>query len=296
MICLGKTVEQKCQILREYARDNGISKVFILSPRKFNFACDLAAEWIEYADIIEYRFFYRLLQEIDSRTLVVVNECLRTQNRHDLTYNCMRHFLNQAGHQVVFQWLPFIDDIEDFMILFDWDTRSQWRRERFDIDLMEHCKIDVSNRSIVFDASELVADAKTKTEYEKERSKLFGSLGMKDPHTIPRNLYLVGGKTKLSAISQDRKYLGRNDRFGLPGMVKYKEDSYPDNCVVFEVPHNFGDFADVCSLSGQQHFDILATDLKADRWYIERYRLWAQRISDGYASLSKWADCTRGRT
>lgn len=296
MICLGKTIEQKCQILQDYVRVNGISKGFILSPRKFNFSCNLEAEWIEYTDIIEYKYFYRLLQEIDRNTLVVVNECLRTQNRYDLTYNCMRHFLNQAGHQVVFQWLPFIDDIEDFMILFDWDTRSQWKRERFDIDLLEHCSLDVSDRSVTFDVRELVADARTKADYEKEKTKLFQTLGTKDPHTIPRNLYLIGGKTKLSAINPEYRYLGRNDRFGLTGIVKYKEDAYPQNYVVFEFPHNFGDFADVCSLSGQRYFEVLATDLKTDRWYIERYRHWAQRIADGYASLSKWADRTRSST
>ena len=61
-------------------------------------------EFIEWADIIEYRYYYRLLQEIGSKTLVVVNECLRTQARHDLTYNCMRLFLNQTDHRLIFQY------------------------------------------------------------------------------------------------------------------------------------------------------------------------------------------------
>jgi hypothetical protein len=62
------------------------------------------AEFIEYNELIECRTFYRLLQEIDQRTLVVLNECLRNQNRYDLTFNCIRHFLRQTSHHLIFQY------------------------------------------------------------------------------------------------------------------------------------------------------------------------------------------------
>ena len=70
-------------------------------------------------EIIQYKFYYRLLQEIGKDTLLVVNECLRMQNRYDLTYNCLRLFLQQTPHALVFQYLPIIDTIADFMVLFD---------------------------------------------------------------------------------------------------------------------------------------------------------------------------------
>ena len=96
MIRLGLSDDEKRACVARYRSEHGIGKVFILSPARFVFACE-DSEQIEWAQIIQYRHFYRLLQEIDRSTLVVVNECLRTQNRSDLTYNCIRHFLQQIG-------------------------------------------------------------------------------------------------------------------------------------------------------------------------------------------------------
>jgi hypothetical protein len=114
---------------------HGIEKVFILTPANFSLACPFANhETIEWAVIIQYKFFYRLLQEINQRTLAVVNERLSTQNRYDLTYSCIRHFLTQSSHQIVFQHLPLIDSIEDFMVLLDSEARSRWKREQLNIE------------------------------------------------------------------------------------------------------------------------------------------------------------------
>jgi len=125
MIRLGYDDAAKDATITAYCAAHAIRKVFVLSPAKFRFSCSTPHEIVEWADIIEYRFYYRLLREIDQSTLIVINECLRTQNRHELAYNCIPLFLQQTGHQVVFQYLPLIESPEDFMILFDFDTRSQ---------------------------------------------------------------------------------------------------------------------------------------------------------------------------
>lgn len=287
MIFIGLTDPEKNTIIMNYCESHAIDKVFMLSPKRFYFDCAFEnSEVIEYTDIIEYRYFYRLLQEINSSSLVVINECLRTQNRYDLTYNCIRHFLNQAKHQLIFQWLPMIDDMQDFMILFDFDTRSRWKREKFDIDLLEHSRIKLQPRRIVLNPVHVPTDEALRQAYRKEKDRLINGIGIKDPHTIPRNLYLMSGKARMQQVEMGRHYIGRNNRFKIDMMQTYKEAVYPHHYAVFELPHNFIDFADFLALSGQTELDVLVADLKVDRWYFERYQQWTERLNEAYANLS----------
>lgn len=287
MIYLGLTPEQKRTVIADYCQQHGITHIVMLSPAKFAFDAPVT-ETIDWPEIIMYRTFYRLLQEISSQSLVVVNECLRTQNRYDLTYNCIRHFLNQAGHQLIFQWLPIIDTIEDFMIIFDFDTRSQWKRERFDSELLAECALKIATQCPLLTAIPCATDTKLRDAYQQEKKKLIDGIGAKDPHTIPRNLYLMSGKARMQAVDAFRGWqIGRNNRFKADRWQTYKEDSYSNApYTVFELPHNFIDFADFMALSQQTELSVLVADLPVDHWYFTRYQQWAKRIEDGYASLS----------
>ena len=297
MIYLGLDNQEKDRRIADYCAAHGVEKVVILSPAKFTLSCSFAnSEVVEWAEIIEYKFFYRLIQEINSKTLVVVNECLRTQNRYDLTYNCIRHFLNQTSHQLIFQHLPIIDSIEDFMILFDFDTRSRWKREKFNAKPLGESRIEVAPVAVVFNTIPVEIDAKLKDAYRKEKERLLAHIGLKDPHTIPRNLYLMSGKAKLKHVesggaglfAERRHYVGRNNRFKIETLQTYKEPSYPDApYMVFEFCHNFIDFVDFMALSRQSSFDVMVADLKVDQWYLARYREWAERLRNATASLQR---------
>jgi hypothetical protein len=292
VILLGLDDAAKDAAIVRYCEEHAVSKVFVLTAERFPLACSVeGAESIAWPDLIEYRFYYRLLQEIDRSTLVVVNECLRTQNRHCLTYNCMRLFLNQTPHRLIFQYLPLIDTIEDLMILVDFDTRSRWKRERFDPRHLAECAIRIDPRTPEFRAITVPTDAKTQAAYAKEKRKLIDHIGLKDPHTIPRNLYLLGGRAKAASVDPARWHVGRNNRLKLPNLQTYRDAGYPNTpYVVFEFPHNFGEFADFLSLSRQTAFDVLATDLKVDQWYFQRYRDWSRRLQDAAAILRQQAD------
>ncbi|MBI3654035.1 MAG: hypothetical protein HY231_23640 [Acidobacteria bacterium] len=295
MIYLGLNNEEKDQRIVNYCAAANLDKVFVLSPAKFRFGCSFANhEHIEWAEIILYKFFYRLLQEINSRTLLVINECLRTQNRYDLTYNCIRHFLNQTEHQLIFQYLPMIEEAEDFMILFDFDTRSRWKREKFNVELLAESQIQMKPVTISFHPYLIETDSETKGAYQKEKERLISTIGLKDPHTIPRNLYLMSGKTKLfhvgidSLFGDESYYIGRNNRFKLSNLQIYKEMAYPHTpYTVFEFCHNFIDFADFLTLSGQTSLTVLTTDLKVDNWYLERYQKWTERLADVTTGLQQ---------
>lgn len=286
MIRLGLSDDEKRACIARYRADHSIGKVFVLSPERFAFACD-NSEPIEWAQIIQYRHFYRLLQEIDGSTLVVVNECLRTQNRSDLTYNCIRHFLQQTTHQIVFQHLPIIDTIDDFMVLLDFDTRSEWKRQTFEPRMLDGVDLEVLRAAPVFSAVPVETDEKTRTAYTREKRRLIDGIGLRDPHTIPRNLLLMAGKAKLRAVEPDRWYIGRNNRFGLERMLSFKEPAYPEPVTVFEPCHAFVDFAGFLALSRQTEIPVLVSDIKVDRWYFDRFTSWAGRICDAYAAIHR---------
>lgn len=289
MIYLGCGNDEKAAIIQAYQSQGDIKKVFIFGLERHRLALP-GTEFIAYKDIIEYRFFYRLLQEIDSYTLLVFNECLRTQNRYDLTYNCMRHFLQQAKHQLIFQYLPLIDEAGDFMTLFDWDTRSQWKRSALQDAPLQESRIHCRRVPLQFIPITISTDDKTRLAYAEEKRKLISHIGLRDPHTIPRNLYLMSGtaKAKWATSTSDRAYIGRNNRFKLSHMQTYKEDRYDAvPYTVFELPHNFIDFIDFVTLSGQTRIEVLTSDLKVDQWYLQRYDEWRRRIDECYSKISQ---------
>jgi len=285
MICLGYSDVEKDAAIMDFCSDHSIKKVFVLSPQNHFFNCTFDNhEFIEYKDIIRYVYFYRLLQEIDNDTLVVVNECLQTKTRNDLTYNCIRNFLNQTDKQIVFNYLPIIESTGDFFTLFDFDTRSKWKRET-DIQLLKNSKIDVKPIDIEFNKIDVLTDRKTKTKYKKKKNDLINNIGLKDPHTIPRNLLLLAGKDKLRYVVESRRYVGRNNRFKLGNLDTYKETTPGTAYTVFEFCHNHIDFVDFVARTRQTDIDVLISDLKTDEWYFERYCNWADELRRTYAEI-----------
>jgi hypothetical protein len=309
MIHVGLVNIEKGEVVREYMRRHTLTKLFVFSPSRFappfapthlsnpTLECDgRAGVFVDYADIIMYRYFYKLLEEIDGQTLVVVNECLRTQNRNDLTYNCLRHCLSRTPHQLIFQHLPIIDTIEDFMILVDFDTRSMWKRERFSPEIVAHAGVKIHGAPPTLALTPIPVDEKTRATYAKEKAALVAEVRDdvdKDPHLIPRNLMLVSGKAKLPHVDPTCLYVGRNNRFKLHNMATYKDLKREDEevggsraRVVFELPHNFIDFADMLTITEQSTVEVLVADTKTEQWYAKRYEEWEGRVRDAAASLS----------
>lgn len=299
MIALGYSDDEKRTMIDEYKAQHGLTHVVIISPEKYPFLYD-GADLVGYADSIEYRTFYRLLQEVNTETLVVVNECLRTQNRYELTYNCIRHFLNQTNHWLVFQYLPQIDEQDDFMILFDFASHSRWKRRKFDVNLiLDNAEVKIKRVPLQFNRIDVPTSERTKAKYEAEKAKLFAGIGSKDPHTLPRNLYLIGGSDKVSVIGNScessqltlfyatpKHYIARNQRIKHDAISTYGDfDSTKAPFTIVEFPHRFIDFSDFLFESKQSSFDVLVADLKVDEWYWQRMNEWKDRINATYSGL-----------
>lgn len=299
-IYLGYSDADKRCIIAEYQAAHGIRKTVVISHEHYPLPIP-ETDQITYADVIRYVVFYRLLQEIDTQTLIVINECLRTQNRYDLTYNCIRNYLNQTSHVLVFQMLPQIDMAEDFMILFDFATGSRWKRQHFDASLiLDNAELHIRAWPVAFEAIPVPTSAATKCKYAETREAAFAELGARDPHILPRQLYLIGGKDKLAYISNHGQqqptlfgdqpemaqwYVARNKRMGHERIVTYDHVQPGTAYTVVELPHRFIDYSDFVCQTGQACSRVLVTDLKVDHWYYDRYTAWGNRIHETYASL-----------
>lgn len=298
MIYIGLAEADKETIIEQYAAKHGIRNTVVISPKQF----PLEPNWtdnVEWSDTIEYPTFYRLLEEVQADSLIVLSEPLRTQNRYDLTYNCIRHFLNQTEHQIIFQMLPQIDQRDDFMILFDFDTRSRWKRRKWDINLiLDNCRVEVRPLPISFEVICVPTTAATQKRYAKEKKRRFDELGARDPHTIPRNLYLIGGRDKRDYIDKQAGpqlplfgtnnsggYVARNQRLARDNITTYKLATAGQRYTIVEFPHRFITLSDFMKRVGQTEFQILTADLKVDRWYLQRYQDWSKRVNETYASL-----------
>ncbi len=288
-IHLGLDNEAKAGLISRAASEIGASRVVMIGPERFRFDLpeSITHEHVPWSEVTMYRTYYRLLREIDSGTVVVLNECLRTQDRHSLEYNCVRLFLQQTQRVAVFQYLPMIDTVEDFMTLFDFDSRSRWKSTPFDAALIQReSSVAVATPNLAIRLVDVSVTETVHDTYSKAKRELFAGLGLRDPHTIPRTLYLIGGRAKLARVNAASRYVGRNNRFKIEslttfGAARYHEPPY----TVFELPHASGEFCDFVTLSRQSTIDVLATDLKADRWYVERYLSWAGRIRDACSIL-----------
>ena len=290
MIAIGLSINERAEKVSEYVKKHGIMKVVVFGvpALRGEFPCGVPVQYIDWSEIIMYRTFYRLIQEVGSQTLLVLDSCMRNKDRNCLTYNCLRHVLNQTTHQLIFEPLPIIDTIDDFMILFDFDTRSRYKRSPFSQDLLGECSISIKPVRPSLSEFRVITSKATKALYQREKRARIEGIGLKDPHTIPRNLYLIGASTKFDAISDldDVHFVARSRRPKATNIHGYGESSYPHAPYrVIEFPHDFSTFRDFMTAAKQVMFEVVTTDLKVDAWYFARYTDWCQRVSDAFDSL-----------
>jgi len=297
MIFIGLDNKQKIDEINRYVAKHGIERVYVISADEFPLPYP-DSDQVKYSDVIMYVTFYRLLQEITQSSLIVLNECLRTQNRYDLSYNCIRNYLNMTAHQLIFQQFPIIDQPDDFMILFDFDTRSRWKRRKFDVDLIAgEARVCVQTMPVHFERVNVPTSCKTQDKYIQERDRMFETIGNRDPHVIPRNLYLLSGPDKQAYIDANNLplfgsvgsgglYVARNKRLNRSNVVTYDEVTAGQYTIV-DLPHRFIDFSDFIRKSGQTESRVLVSDLRVDYWYFDRYTEWAGRIHDTLTSLQQ---------
>ena len=290
MIRIGLDNNQKVKVINHYINTHEISNVIIFSGDKF--FMDIKdinhnkVRQIEYSETIMYRTFYPLLEEINDTYLLVMNECMRTQNRSDLHYNCIAKYTNQTTNRVVFEYFPFIEDEKDFMILLDFANSQKYKGLSLkDINLSLE-DIECVRKNFILNTLNIEVNDKIENEYKKEVEKLLNNLGNKSPDTVPRHIHIWTGKFKKSLISGDNVYVARNSRFKLNNVVTYKDVEENVDYIMVDIQHRRLDFNDFLRKTKQENLKYISTNLKIDTVYIDSFKEWNERLKKFYDKTS----------
>lgn len=288
MIRIGLNLNQKqCEINDYLAKTPEIKKIKIFyfkTPTEYVLP-GYNVEYIEWSDIIMYKFFYRLLEEIHGDTLIVVDELMRTQNRSDLTYNCAHHYLNQTPHKIIFEYFPIIEQKEDFMILLNFENKDKYKGKGFQYEFLKEEDIKMISRNVELEVIDVETTAKEIELYEKKKENLFANLGNKDPDIIPRNLQLLAGDFKKKAIEPDKIYVARNKRFKLDNVISYDE-VVSGEYIVIDMHYRRLNLNDFLKKTQVNKLRYLTTTLPIDKFYISEFNNWSKNLEDIYAKAS----------
>ncbi len=271
MIVIGADYYQKHHIINFYIEQYKIKKIYVFSPDEFkeHFQVTIKHEHVPYTEIIMYRTFYRLLEEIDNESLLVFNECLRTQNRHDLTYSCAHHYCSRTKHKLVFEYFPFIENHDEYMILLDFIDKYRFKSIGFDWSKLHEVELKVYRKQFKIIEEVYYPSEAEISSYEKEKNKLFSNLGNKHPDTIPRELHMWTGQFRKQLIKKDRYYVVRNKRLKLNNVKTYQEikNNETNKYIIFDFAHRRIDMNDFLKKTKQYEIEIVRTDFKIDKYY-----------------------------
>lgn len=287
MIRIGFNNIQKQSTISEYLKNNKIEKVYVFYFKKFkpNFEVDCEIEYIEYAAIEMYKYFYRLIEEIDNNSLLIFDECMRTQNRNELIYNCAHHYCNQTQHKIVFEYFPIIDDVQNIMILFDFINKGKYKGKSFNIEILKDIDVKSINRVPDLKLIDLKISEIEVKAYEKEKDKLFNNLEKKHPDTISTALELFVGKFKKSYIESDKKYIARNSRFKKDNISTFKEAT-EKNLIMIDFPTRQIDLNDYIKRTLTNELTFINSTTKVDSYYISEYERFKKECEQIYAKTS----------
>lgn len=288
MFYIGDWDRQK--IISHYIEHNDVDFVLVVYAERLHqpdYGIPIKHEYIEWHQTIMYKNYYRLLQRINRRTLIVCDNILVHQNRYQLEYNCINNYINQTPQRIVFNYLPFIDGSDDFMILLDFYNKNLYKGEPFRWDYLRDVNLHVKPVHINFDFVPIEVTERDKEQYQKKRDALFDGIGLKDPDTIPRNLAITAGDIRKQYMPQDWKYTARNMRCKSHEMTTYKQDELN---VIFDFPTKRIEFIDLLTLSRQTTVRALTSELSIDQFYKQDYTAWRDRLEAFYDK----ADVLRG--
>lgn len=288
MIRIGLSERQKQKVIHDYIESHDITQVYCFYFKSFpiKIRSNVGIEYYEYKDIIEYKPFYHLLEVIDQKALLIFNECMRTQSRSDLTYNCAHHYCNQTPHKIVFEYFPIIDTKNDLMILLDFINKGKYKGKSFDYVYLQTEDILIRPRKIKLETLPVATDEKDRERYEKKKEQFFAGLGNKDPDTIPRNLQILAGDIKKKAVGKEEKYVARNKRFKMDNVLAYNDISDKGDYTVIDFHFRRLNFNDFLKTTGMTKVKYLCTTLPVDNVLANEFVQWKARLDAIYAQTS----------
>ena len=276
MFYIGDWDKQK--IISHYIENNNVKKVVVVYYDRLETKYDTTVEtrYVEMHQTKVHDIHYDLLQYVNKYTLIVLDNLLISQQRYMNEYNCIANFINQTPHRLVFNYLPFIENKDDFMILLDFYNRVKYKGERFDYELFKDFKYFIKPVHFKFNFIPVDITNDDLNKYNCYRDELFDSIGLNNPQTIPNRLSAMCGDIKYTHT--DKPYLiGRNKRY--KSLLTYKD--CPDGTIL-EFPIKRQDFVMWATRTKQTEFNVLTSVLSMDKWYEQDYLNWIGRLEEFY--------------
>lgn len=222
--------QNKIAIIQEFLKCHTISKIFIIGDNiEYDFG--ITTENIKFSDTIMYKYFYRWLQEINPNSLIILNECLKKQDRHDLAYNCIRRYVLQTPNRIIFNYYPIIKKQEDFMILYDMIQNNPFLKDSYRY-ITHFDDVQIGNIQFELNITNLELPDIILNQYEIEKVKIINEVN-KDPDIIPRRLLKFSEKIKpkgfdsLNKIKPKMNICVSNlkvDKYYYNELLKFKEE------------------------------------------------------------------------
>ena len=303
MIALGYTKAEKLNRIQKMVQESGVQKIVLFSPPAFALdGKEIASltrcetESYTYDDIIMYRVFYPLLEKVDASYLLVINECLRTRKRSDLTYNCLHHYLNQTPHRLIFEYFPFVSDPNDFMILLDKEFPGKYKGRPFEMKFLQEAPVDIKPHYYTLNQTGVALPANARARYEQERDALFNSLGEGDPENVPRRLHIWCGPFKRAYVDAhpDMNFVARNGRLRRDNVAVYRKIQPGIPYHMVDIPRRQMDINDFLKISELHDLHFITTHLPVDEVYYHNLADWIQHLEEFYAQTGICAE-ERGR-
>lgn len=276
MFYIGDWDKQK--IISYYVANNNVKKAVIIYSKNLDVKYETGVEtrYIELHQVKKHEFHYELLQYVNKYTLIVLDDLLVSQQRYMNEYNCIANFINQTPHRLVFNYLPFIENKDDFMILLDFYNRVKYKGERFDYELFEDFKYFLKPVHLKINFHKVEVGQEDKDKYYEYRDKLFEEIGLNNPQTIPNRLSTMCGDIKYKAVNS-MQLTARNGRY--KNLTTFKDSAVN---TVLEFPTKRQDFVDWLTRTKQTEIDVLTSDLSMDKWYEQDYLNWIERLEEFY--------------
>lgn len=284
MIYLGLSTEEKQKAIAEILANLDFDRVYFITHEAFNLDIE-GVECVTYKDIIEYAYYYRIIENTTQRTAIILNEILRDRNRNNLTYNCIRTFLQSTPNVYVFNYLPIIDDRENFAALYDFCTKSRYKHYGLEDLNLDEVKIHCQRVDLEFKFTEAPLRLFDLENYEDEKEKIIEEFNQKDPDIIPRQLQLFSTPIKRQLIQKNKKYLCRNKRLKIKNGITYRDKISPGEYTIFDIPFNQIEFNDFLYFSGQKKIEVITTELKIDQFFDNRLLKFKQELDYVYSKI-----------
>ena len=275
MFYIGDWDKQK--IISHYIANNNVKKVLIVYTKRLHqeYNIDVDCRCIELHQVKQHKIHYDLLQYVNKYTLIVLDNLLVSQQRYMNEYNCIANLTNQTPHRLVFNYLPFIENKDDFMILLDFYNRVKYKGEPFRYELFEDFKYFIKPIDITFNFINVEVSGEDVERYNAYRDKLFDEIGLGDPKTIPNRLSALCGDIKYKNSSDN--LVSRNRRF--KNLTTYKDDAVS---TILDFPVKRQEFVEWITKTKQTEIDVLTSDLLMDKWYEQDYLNWLERLKEFY--------------